>query len=92
MGRIERKLFQIQDELQQLDQQEQQVEEELSYHRHLLDDAERDALVAGSRMAWLDRDQTAADVSRFESLLDKLSQRRAHLEKKRQDLLGKLVD
>ena len=57
MRRVERQLFRLNDTIEQLRRQIELVEGELNMHRHLADDAERDATVsegtdrAESRMA-----------------------------------------
>jgi hypothetical protein len=92
MKRIERKLFQIGDEIAALQHAEDLAAEELNIHRHLNDDTQRDAVVSGSPIDRSDARETAADVARFERHLEQLRLRRARLEAKRAKLLGKLAE
>ena len=92
MRRIERKLFEINDEIDALIEAERLAQEELIYHQHLNDDAQRDAAVSGSPLDRADARETAGDVDRFERHLRDLEQRRHRLESKRQRLLRKLAD
>ena len=89
---IETRLFRINDALEALDREEQLVAEELRYHRHIDDDARRDAVVSDD---WHDRSfarNTSADVARFEKALAEVKERRARLERKRAKLLKRLGD
>ncbi len=90
MKRIERKLFQIGDEIRALQEAERLAHEELIYHQHLNDDAQRDAAVSGSPIDRADARETASDVDRFERHLGKLRTQRERLEAKRQRLLHRL--
>ncbi len=90
MKRIERKLFQIGDEIKALEEAERLAREELIYHQHLNDDAQRDAAVSGSPIDRADARETASDVDRFERHLGKLRAQRERLEAKRQRLLDRL--
>ncbi len=90
MKRIERKLFQIGDEIRALQEAERLAQEELIYHQHLNDDAQRDAAVSGSPIDRADARETASDVDRFERHLGKLRAQRERLEAKRQRLLDRL--
>ncbi len=92
MKRIERKLFQIGDEIKALEEAERLAREELIYHQHLNDDAQRDAAVSGSPLDRADARETASDVGRFERHLDNLRAQREQLEAKRRRLLSKLAD
>lgn len=92
MKRIERKLFQIGDEIAALQRAEELATEELNIHRHLNDDTQRDALVSGSPIDRADARETAGDVARFERHVEKLRSRRARLEAKRARLLARLAD
>jgi hypothetical protein len=87
---IEAKLFKINDALEALQREEELVAEELRYHRHINDDAQRDALVSDD---WQDRTfarNTSADVERFERALADVRSRRERLERKRDKLLARL--
>lgn len=89
MRRIERRLFRLTDEISRLDREIMLVEEELSFHRHIADDARRDAVVGNAD----DRAfaaETAGDVPRFERSLASLRARRRRLESKRVRLLGQM--
>jgi seryl-tRNA synthetase len=90
MRRTERKLFALNDRLAALREERRNVEEELMVHRHLDDDAQRDAAVSGHAADRADAADTAADVVRFERHLRKLEAEEARLEAKRQRLLGRL--
>ena len=88
-GRWERRIMRLNDQLQALDDEESLVAEELSYHRHINDDAQRDAAIgnADDRAFAYDSDQ---DVARFERALESVRQRRRKLTAKRDALLLKL--
>lgn len=88
-GRLERRIMRLNDQLQALDTEESLVAEELSYHRHINDDARRDAALgnADDRAFAYDSDQ---DVARFERALEGVRERRRKLTAKRDALLAKL--
>ena len=89
---VETKLFRINDALQELQREEELIAEELRFHRHIDDDAQRDAVVSDD---WQDRSfarDTAADVARFEEALDEIRARRERLQRKRDKLLKRLGD
>ena len=89
MGRIERRLFRINDEIAHLSEELRLAEEELQIHRHLDDDARRDAAVGGP----IEREDariTASDVDRFEKVIGGLQERIDRLERRRAQLLAKL--
>ncbi|MDJ0924951.1 MAG: hypothetical protein QNJ77_10340 [Acidimicrobiia bacterium] len=92
MRRIERKLFEIGDEIDALIEAERLAQEELIYHQHLNDDAQRDAAVSGNPIDRADARETAGDVERFERHVHQLQQRRSRLETKREKLLRRLGD
>lgn len=87
--RIERRIMRLNDQLRALDAEEHLVREELSYHRHINDDAQRDAAIgdADDRAFAL---QSGRDVERFEKALRGIADRRAKIDSKRQTLLAKL--
>lgn len=91
MGRVERKILAINDELIGIDREEYLVREELSFHQHLNDDTQRDAAVSGNAMDRDDAKGTAQDVARFEARLQKLAARRSSLESKRNALIARLT-
>ncbi len=90
MKRTERRLFEIGDEIEALAEAERLAAEELIYHQHLNDDAQRDAAVSGNPIDRADARETAGDVARFERHLDNLRRRRERLEAKRERLVGRL--
>ena len=90
MGRTEDKLFRLNEEITRLAAEERLVEEELGFHRHLHDDAFRDAAVSEDPFDREDARLTGADVARFEAQIGRLRSRREKLEAKRARLLGRL--
>ena len=90
MKRVERKLFAIGDRLAKVEGELVLAREELVYHQHLDDDAQRDAAVSGSPIDRADARETAGDVARFEALIRKLESERASLQEERTRLLAKL--
>jgi len=89
--RIERKIFRINDEIERLLGEEKLVFDELQYHRHIADDAQRDAAVGNADDRAFAR-ETQGDVPRFERALDDLRRRRSGLEAERTRLLNRLED
>ena len=90
MKRRVRRLFKINDEIAALDEAVRLAEEELIFHRHLDDDAKRDAAVSGNPLDRADARETSADVARFEEHIESLRDERAQLEAKRARLLDRL--
>ncbi len=90
MRRLERKIFAINDEIAALRRDERLAAEELIFHQHLHDDANRDALVSDSPLDRADARETGADVARFERHIAELALRRQRLEVERDRLLTKL--
>ena len=90
MGRLERRLLAINDQLASLEAEERRVTDELSFHRSLADDAARDAAVIGDPIERENAAVTAADVRRFERRLTKIVDQRERLEVRRSRLLEKL--
>lgn len=90
MRRIEKKIFRLNDDIAGLRQAERAANEELAMHRHLNDDAQRDAVVSEHPMDRADARETAGDVARFEAHLYQLRSERARLEAKRDKLLARL--
>ncbi|MDX1691643.1 MAG: hypothetical protein R3290_11535 [Acidimicrobiia bacterium] len=89
MGRTERRLLKILDELERLREERRMAVGELDMLRHIDDDAQRDA-AGGSA---LDRDEariTSQDVARFEQEIEHLDGKIEALEAKRLELLDKL--
>ncbi len=89
--RIENKIFRINDEIERLVREEKLVLDELQYHRHIADDARRDAVVGNADDRAFVR-ETEGDVPRFERALRDLQAKRANLEDKRRQLLDRLGD
>jgi len=90
MKRIEKKLFQVGDEIAAIDEAIRLAREELIYHDHLNDDAQRDAAVSDSPIDRADARDTASDVGRMESHIAGLEAARDKLTMRRTTLLGKL--
>lgn len=88
--RITRKLLHVTDQIQALTAERGQVSGELEFHRHINQDAQRDALVSGANEDRLEATSTAADVRRFERRLGEIDRGLAKLERKRQSLLARL--
>ena len=64
--------------------------EELVYHDHLNDDAQRDAAVSDSPIDRADARETAGDVARMKTHIARLERERNRMEKRRQRLLSRL--
>jgi hypothetical protein len=90
MGRLERQIFRLNDQIAGLRRDEELVTEELAFHRHIHDDARRDAIVSNHPFDRADARETEGDVVRFESVIEALRERRARLEAKRDRLLRRL--
>ncbi len=90
MGRLEKRIFRLNDEIAALAAEEHQVAEELAFHRHLHDDAYRDAVVSDHPLDRADARETGGDVARFESVLENLRRRREKLVEKRDRLIERL--
>ena len=90
MRRIERRILRINDELAGLRREEALVAGELEMHRHLDDDARRDAAVSDSPVDRADAYQSGKDVTRFLRLLSRIRKRREQIEGKRRRLLARL--
>ncbi|MFN2544800.1 MAG: hypothetical protein ABR600_09580 [Actinomycetota bacterium] len=89
MRRIERRLLRINDELERLRRERELVEGELEMHRHLADDAVRDAAVSQGLERREARD-ALKDVAGQERALAATRDRIAKLEAKRDALLDRL--
>jgi hypothetical protein len=90
MGRLERRLLVVTDQLEDLREEERLLHEELAYHRSLADDAARDAAVFDDPIERENAAMTSGDVRRSEHRLQKLTDRRQKLETRRARLLDKL--
>ena len=88
--RLSKQLFVVNDRLMQLEQEETQVAAELDYHRHLADDAVRDAAVYESELHRNAADRALADVDRFERALRDIDYRREGLMGRRDRLLDRM--
>jgi hypothetical protein len=88
--RVERRLLKIADELEALAQEEALVAGELEMHRHLDDDAQRDAAVHDTPGDRAEAYETRKDVARFRRTLERISERRARLEQEREALVRRL--
>ena len=89
MGRLEKKIFALNDRLTALAREERLVNEELIMRRHLNDDAQRDAVVGNAEDRALAY-ETQKDVERFERLLRGIDAERRRITTKRDRLMGKL--
>ena len=90
MSLLERRILRLNDRLVQLAEDERLAAAELEVHRHLDDDARRDAAVSGNPIDREDARDTSADVARFARLLAGLQEKRQHLEAERDRLLARL--
>ena len=90
MKRIERKLFRLGDEIRSLDEAIRLAREELIFHDHLNDDAQRDAAVSDSPLDRADARETAGDLARMRDHIAELERKRDRLDAKRQKLLANL--
>lgn len=90
MSRLHQRLFRLNERIARLAAEEHQAAAELAVHRHLDDDARRDAAVSESPIDREDARDTAADVARFQTLVADLQRRRGRLEVKRDRLLARL--
>lgn len=91
MKRIHRRLFRLNDQIESIDQELRLVNAELSNHRSIDEDAQRDAMI-GNYMDREEAGRTAGDVRRFEKTAFYLRVRRAKLTKARDRLLARLPD
>ena len=91
MGRLEKRIFALNDEIERLGAELRQAEAELDVHRHLADDAARDAAVSDSPIDREDLRDTTADVARFERLADHLRSQIDGVNSKRDRLLDRLT-
>jgi hypothetical protein len=87
MKRAERRLLKVLDELEALTTQRSLVEAELEAHRHIDDDAQRDAAMGIDRLEAL---STRAEVTRFKRLLQDIVMRQGHLEETKKRLMAQL--
>jgi len=90
MRMIERRLLRLNDRLAELREEETLVAGELEMHRHLHDDAARDAAVYDVPVERLNERDTSLDVTRFERALVRIRTQIEQVEAKRQRLLIRL--
>jgi len=90
VGLQENRLFRLSERLERLAEEERLAAAELEVHRHLDDDARRDAAVSGNPLDREDARDTASDVARFERLVAEAQGKRKRLEAKRDRLLARL--
>jgi hypothetical protein len=89
MRRVEKRLLAVHDAIAVATNELALTLDELAIHRHLDDDARRDAAVGGP----IEREDariTETDVARFEELVARLEARIARLEGKRSRLIARL--
>lgn len=89
MQRLERKILKLNDKLAALAEEHRLVLEELSYHRHINDDAQRDAVIGNSDDRSFAK-ASARDVERFERAADNLGARIEKTTVERDRLLRRL--
>jgi hypothetical protein len=87
MKRTEKKLLRVLDELESLETQLRLIEAELEAHRHINDDAQRDAAMGIDRLEAL---STRADVTRFMRLREDIIMRQGHLQEVKAKLVSQL--
>jgi len=87
--RIEKKILGLNDKIVALVEERRLVAEELSYHRHINDDAQRDAAIGDSNDRSFAR-ASRRDVARFEAAELRLSVKISQLTEKRDHLLKAL--
>jgi hypothetical protein len=89
MRRLEKRLFKLGDEIAALRAEQNLAREELVYHQHLNDDAQRDA-AGGSELDRADARETAADVARTEAHIEDLERKIRDKEARRDQLIERL--
>jgi hypothetical protein len=92
MRRIERRLFRLNEELARLRREAELVEGELGMHRHLSDDAVRDALVSEAPLERAEAREASKDAARLQAALEDTRARVVRLERERDGLLARLGD
>lgn len=91
LKRVHRRLFRLNEQIAQVEEEARQVEAELEMHRSIDEDARRDAAVGN----YIDREEaglTASDVRSFERILAMIEERHSRLVQKRDRLLARLPD
>jgi hypothetical protein len=92
MRLAERRLLKVNDEILRLRREEELAEGELGFHRHLSDDAIRDAVVSDLPVDRADARDAAKDVARLQGALEDVRERIRRLQAKRDRLLDQLQD
>jgi hypothetical protein len=92
MRSVERRLFRVNDEIQRLRREEELAQGELGFHRHLSDDATRDAVVTGLPADRAEARGAAKDVARLEAALEDVRRRIQALEARRDRLLERFPE
>ncbi len=87
---VERRLLKLNDEIQRLRRERELAEGELGFHRHLSDDATRDAVVSDLPAERAEARDAAKDVARLQAAVEDVRRKIARLEAKRERLLGQL--
>jgi len=90
MGRLERRIFGLNDEIARLEAELRQARAELDNHRSLADDAARDAAVFDTPFDREDLRETESDVDRFKRIVDHFAARIEKVESKRDRLVSKM--
>ena len=90
MGRLERRILKLNEEITSQRRELELVTEELRYHSHINDDAQRDAAVSDSPFDRADARATSSDVARFERSKTSILERITKLESKRDALVERL--
>jgi hypothetical protein len=90
MRLIERRLLRLNTEIARMRRELELVEGELGMHRHLADDAIRDAAVTNAPAERAEAREAAKDVSRMEAAMEDSRRQLSRLELKRDDLLDRL--
>jgi hypothetical protein len=90
MRLIERRLLRLNTEIERVRRELELVDGELGMHRHLADDATRDAAVADAPLERAEARDAAKDVSRMEAVLEGVRRQLSGLEAKRDGLLDRL--
>lgn len=90
MTLLHRRLFRLNERLARLAEEQRLAAAELEVHRHLDDDARRDAAVSGSPIDREDARDTGSDVERFARLVTTLQRKQQRLAAKRDRLLARL--
>ena len=80
------------DEIQRLRREEELAEGELGFHRHLSEDATRDAVVSDLPADRAEARDARKDVARLQAALDEVRSKIQRLEAKRDSLLDHLRD